>query len=457
MATIKQRLYRKNSAGSYDTVHLETSADLLVGAVPVTKGGTGATTATAARSNLGITPANIGAAASSHNHAASNITSGTLGVARGGTGVTSNPSMLVNLSSTAAASVFAASPRPGVTGTLPVSRGGTGATTADAARRALQVMYNDYPSRTAYENADFDDITTNGFYRMLYQKGTAQSVYHTPYAQYTSGYKTVTHYNLLVMGMPTRLTQIAISAYSHNDDAVFVRNKHDSTWSAWRRLYTDAQTIPVANGGTGATSAAAARTNLGAAATSHTHTIAQVTNLQTTLNGKAPTSHTHTIANITNLQSEIDSLKTSVSEGKGLIASAITDAGGSASSSASFSALAQAIRMMSLSMWYEQTITLTANGTQTQTIQVADPNVWFIYYADSLSNDTSFICRIDKFYLYAIGGSNSRSRVYCENYPPASSYMGADIKGTTLTLYGPNVTSYHIWMNRPHILRYCKM
>lgn len=35
-----------------------------------------------------VTPANIGAAASSHNHSASNITSGTLSVDRGGTGVT---------------------------------------------------------------------------------------------------------------------------------------------------------------------------------------------------------------------------------------------------------------------------------------------------------------------------------------------------------------------------------
>ena len=83
------------------------------------------------------TASEIGAAASSHNHAASNITSGTLAVARGGTGITSNPSMLVNLGSTSAASVFTASPRPGVTGTLPISRGGTGATTAAAARTAL--------------------------------------------------------------------------------------------------------------------------------------------------------------------------------------------------------------------------------------------------------------------------------------------------------------------------------
>ena len=82
MATLKQRLHRKNSSGTYDTIHLETSADCITGTLAITNGGTGATSAANARSNLG-------AAASSHNHSASQITSGTLSVARGGTGVTS--------------------------------------------------------------------------------------------------------------------------------------------------------------------------------------------------------------------------------------------------------------------------------------------------------------------------------------------------------------------------------
>lgn len=80
--------------------------------------------------NKVINTALSGKSDSGHKHAAGDITSGTLAVGRGGTGVTSNPSMLVNLGSTTAASVFAASPRPGVTGTLPVAQGGTGKTTA---------------------------------------------------------------------------------------------------------------------------------------------------------------------------------------------------------------------------------------------------------------------------------------------------------------------------------------
>ena len=86
MATLKQRLHRKNSSGTYDVIHLETSADCITGTLAIANGGTGATTAANARTSLGITPANIGAAASSHNHGASNITSGTISVLRGGTG-----------------------------------------------------------------------------------------------------------------------------------------------------------------------------------------------------------------------------------------------------------------------------------------------------------------------------------------------------------------------------------
>ena len=89
MATLKQRLHRKNSSGTYDTIHLETSADLIVG---------------------------------------------TLGIAHGGTGLTASPSLLVDLASDQTANVLQTSPRPGCGGILPIARGGTGATTAANAR-----------------------------------------------------------------------------------------------------------------------------------------------------------------------------------------------------------------------------------------------------------------------------------------------------------------------------------
>ena len=116
---------------------------------------------------IDITPAAINAAAashthsyaaSSHNHAASNITSGTLGTARGGTGITSNPSMLINLASTSAASVFATSPRPGVTGTLPLGNGGTGGTTALTARSSLGAVNVSYATSSPASSQNTGDL-----------------------------------------------------------------------------------------------------------------------------------------------------------------------------------------------------------------------------------------------------------------------------------------------------------
>lgn len=132
--TIRTNLSSTSTASFDGTANITPG---VTGTLAIANGGTGATTASGARTALGITPANIGAAASSHSHSASNITSGTLAVARGGTGLTSSPSLLVNLGTTSAASVFAASPRPGITGILAVSHGGTGASSASTARTNL--------------------------------------------------------------------------------------------------------------------------------------------------------------------------------------------------------------------------------------------------------------------------------------------------------------------------------
>lgn len=76
--------------GAAAASHKHSAADVNAGILPIEYGGTGGGTAATARSKLGITPANIGAAASSHNHSAANITSGTLPIARGGTGATTS-------------------------------------------------------------------------------------------------------------------------------------------------------------------------------------------------------------------------------------------------------------------------------------------------------------------------------------------------------------------------------
>ena len=160
-------MFLDNAGATYSILTAKT-------AVTIAQGGTGATDAATARSNLGITPANIGAATTAQYNSLStlvgdkavstqisdyapsktgsgasgnwgiNITgssasctgnaatattlSSTLAIAKGGTGLTASPSMLINLATTTAANVLQASPRPGVTGTLPIANGGTGLT-----------------------------------------------------------------------------------------------------------------------------------------------------------------------------------------------------------------------------------------------------------------------------------------------------------------------------------------
>lgn len=81
MATLKFRLNRKNSSGTYDTIHYETSSNIVM-----RSNGESVETALARadahennKSNPhGISQSQIGAAASSHTHAAGQVTAGTL-------------------------------------------------------------------------------------------------------------------------------------------------------------------------------------------------------------------------------------------------------------------------------------------------------------------------------------------------------------------------------------------
>lgn len=95
--------------------------------VPVAKGGTGATSAPQALTNLG-------AAAKSHTHAASDVT-GTLQIANGGTGATTATQARANLGAAASTHTHAAGDI--ASGAVPVEHGGTGATTLDGARTVL--------------------------------------------------------------------------------------------------------------------------------------------------------------------------------------------------------------------------------------------------------------------------------------------------------------------------------
>lgn len=90
----------------------------------ITDGGTGSTTASAARTALGITPANIGAVS----------TGATINISHGGTGATTKAAARTNLEITPAN--IGAEPAISV---LPISKGGTNASTAAAARSNLGI------------------------------------------------------------------------------------------------------------------------------------------------------------------------------------------------------------------------------------------------------------------------------------------------------------------------------
>ncbi|HAU86432.1 MAG TPA: hypothetical protein DCW90_13335 [Lachnospiraceae bacterium] len=115
----------KHTHKSSDIEDLETATQSYVNTaidnldtITVEKGGTGATTAQEALSNLG-------AAAETHNHSATDIKTGTLPISRGGTGAT-----------TAALARFMLG-LGNTTGAVPIANGGTNATTAARALNNL--------------------------------------------------------------------------------------------------------------------------------------------------------------------------------------------------------------------------------------------------------------------------------------------------------------------------------
>ena len=102
------------------------------------------------------------------------------------------------------------------------------------------------------DTTDLNSLLSPGIYMAVYITGVNQTPFHTPYGEAQSGYSTVTHYDVIVFGMSTRLSQLCISTFSHNR-GYWWRTRHDSGWSAWTKIANLAGNgiLPVEQGGTG--------------------------------------------------------------------------------------------------------------------------------------------------------------------------------------------------------------
>lgn len=146
-----------------------------------------------------------------------------------------------------------------ITGTLPITKGGTGAATRSDAYKNLSFEVHTCTTlsqdNTYYTDAD--NLTEAGnYYLQRPSGGTAPviSVSENP----------VNGWLMVIPGSGTQVKQLFYrfgSAATHHH--IFVRTKHNTGWSAWERLFTTKDVIPIANGGTGATTVGDVLTNLG--------------------------------------------------------------------------------------------------------------------------------------------------------------------------------------------------
>lgn len=148
-----------------------------------------------------------------------------------------------------------------ITGTLPITKGGTGATTRSDAYKNLSFEVHTCTTlsqdNTYYTDAD--SLTEAGNYYLQRPSGGTASVISV------SG-NPVNGWLMVIPGSGTQVKQLFYrfgSAATHYH--IFVRTKLNTGWSAWERLFTTKDVIPIANGGTGATTVGDVLTNLGIA------------------------------------------------------------------------------------------------------------------------------------------------------------------------------------------------
>lgn len=300
-----------DTASRFDHQHSLAGADI-VGTLPVAQGGTNRTSATPGsylRGNAAgdgydvVTPANvrtdIDAATSGHGHSLTdaNIT-GTLPVSQGGTGSTTVEAARTALGVPVNTTTITAG--NGLTGggnltanrTISVNFAGSGSANT-VARSDHKHAFSEILERLTAEQmpvatellggVNLDTILTDGDYT---QTSSAEAASGTNYPTGVAGKLRV------VTSSAGGMVWQKYTTYSPNEPTEYVRTRYSGTWGAWRRIadmndiaalasvyaplvhghsLTDANitgTLPINQGGTGATTQAAARTALDVPSTS---------------------------------------------------------------------------------------------------------------------------------------------------------------------------------------------
>ena len=147
--------------------------------------------------------------------------------------------------------------------TIPIANGGTGATTAAEAAKALKAlkMLPDN-SVSSIEEDTVETWTTLGSGYCFYN--IKDCLVDQP-----------NQYGFLVNLVRDYTSEEATDVFqiwkSQTTGALYVRSGNYTGWgSSWRKLFDDSQTIPIANGGTGATTASSACYSLGTTPLRHT-------------------------------------------------------------------------------------------------------------------------------------------------------------------------------------------
>ena len=125
-----------------------------------------------------------------------------------------------------------------VTGTLPVENGGTGATSVSDVQERF---FEPTPHHSA--SYDFDTFTASGI---------------DAFASDTTLTNCPDGYNGILWTFGTEGMQKQFwsrtGTLDSNDHYIGFRSRYNGNWSGWHKIYTDSDTVPVANGGTGLTS-----------------------------------------------------------------------------------------------------------------------------------------------------------------------------------------------------------